>query len=269
MALNLNKIQAERTYQMVARSIEEEILSGRVPPGESLPSEERLAAQLGVNRSTVREALRVLEQHGLVRREAGRKKLLASIPRHSEIAKPLSAAMIMHQVTFEELWQAMHALEPATAAIAATKVTDGLLHSLDANLKATREAIVREDSSRLVALDIEFHNLIAVAAQNRAIQLARQPLSEFFYPAFYAVMSRLNAGERLLVAHQHIVDALRRHDVRDATTWMDKHITDFQRGFELASLDITQPVSRPQENGDMRPLRDAVMRRPEPLSAVA
>ena len=265
MALNLGKIQAERTYQMVARSIEEEILSGRVPPGEALPSEEKLAAQLGVNRSTVREALRVLEQHGLVRREAGRKKLLASIPRHSEISKPLSAAMILHQVTFEELWQAMHALEPATAAVAATKVTEELLSALNANLDETREAITATDRTRLVALDIEFHNLIADASQNRALQLARQPLSEFFYPAFYAVMSRLNAGERLLVAHEHIVAALTRHDVRDATSWMDKHSADFQRGFELASLDIKQPVTRPQENGDMHPLRNA---RPEPAPAL-
>ena len=255
MALNLGKIQAERTYQMVARSIEEEILSGRVPPGEALPSEEKLAAQLGVNRSTVREA----------RREAGRKKLLASIPRHSEISKPLSAAMILHQVTFEELWQAMHALEPATAAVAATKVTEELLSALNANLDETREAITATDRTRLVALDIEFHNLIADASQNRALQLARQPLSEFFYPAFYAVMSRLNAGERLLVAHEHIVAALTRHDVRDATSWMDKHIADFQRGFELASLDIKQPVTRPQENGDMHPLRNA---RPEPAPAL-
>ncbi|HVZ45231.1 MAG TPA: FCD domain-containing protein [Ramlibacter sp.] len=266
MALNLGKIQAERTYQMVARSIEEEILSGRVPPGESLPSEEKLAVQLGVNRSTVREALRVLEQHGLVRREPGRKKLLASIPRHSEISKPLSAAMILHQVTFEELWQAMHALEPATAAVAATKVTPALLASLDTNLQATRKAIADADSNGLVALDIEFHNLIAEASQNRAIQLARQPLSEFFYPAFYAVMTRLNAGERLLVAHEHIVNALKNHDVRDATSWMDKHIADFQRGFELANLDITQPVARREENGDVRPFRDAPAAGAEPAA---
>lgn len=256
MSLKLGKVQAERTYHMVARSIEGEILSGRVAPGEALPSEEKLADQLGVNRSTVREALRVLEQNGLVRREAGRKKLLASIPRPSEISKPLSAAMILHQVTFEELWEAMHALEPATASMAAHKITPELLAALEVNLAATRQAI--NDSSSLAALDIEFHNLIADASQNRAIQLARKALSEFFYPAFYAVMSRLNAGTRLLIAHEHIVAAIRTHDPREATTWMDKHITDFRRGFELANLDITQAVSRPEDGGEIRPLRDSL-----------
>lgn len=44
-------------------------------------------------------------------------------------------------------------------------------------------------------------------------------------------------------------------DERDATVWMDKHIADFQRGFELANLDITQPVTRRDENGDVRPFR--------------
>jgi len=254
MSLKLGKIQSERTYHMVARAIEGEILSGRIAPGEPLPSEEKLATQLGVNRSTIREALRVLEQNGLVRREDGRKKLLASIPRPSEISKPLSAAMILHQVTFEELWEAMHALEPATASIAAQKITPELLAALEANLEATRQAL--NDSASLTALDIEFHNLIADASQNRAIQLARKPLSEIFYPAFYAVMSRLNAGARLLIAHEHIVAAIRSRDPREATTWMDKHITDFRRGFELANLDIAQAVSRPEENGEMRALRD-------------
>ncbi len=254
MSLTLGKVHVERTYHVVARAIEEEILSGRVSPGESLPSEEKLATQLGVNRSTVREAVRVLEQNGLVRREPGRKKLLASIPRSSEISRPLSAAMILHQVTFEELWEAMHALEPATAAVAAAKATPALIRQLEANLEATRQAI--NDSSSLAALDSQFHNLIAEASQNRAIQLARKPLSEFFYPAFYAVMSRLNAGARLLTAHEHIVAAIKGGNAREATSWMDKHITDFRRGFELANLDIGQAVARPEENGDMQPLRD-------------
>lgn len=265
MSLKIGKIQAERTYQMVARAIEGEILSGRVAPGESLPSEEKLAEQLGVNRSTVREALRVLEQHGLVRREEGRKKLLASIPRHADISKPMTAAMILHQVSFEELWGAMYALEPATAAAAASHATPDLLEALEANLAATRQAV--NDSASLAALDIEFHNLVAEASQNRAIQLARKPLGEFFYPAFYAVMSRLNAGSRLLVAHEHIVAAIKGGDAKDATSWMDKHIMDFRRGFELANLDITRPVNRGDDMVEVLSVAEPEAAGAEPVTA--
>lgn len=252
--LNLKRIEPQRTHLMVAGSIETEILSGRVAPGDPLPSEEGLALQLGVNRSTVREALRVLEQSGLVRREPGRKRLLASIPRPAEIGKPFQAAMILHQVTFEELWETMHALEPATAVAAAKRRDENVLAALDDNLEATRRAL--SDSSSLAALDIEFHNLIAQAGGNRAIQLARKPLGEFFYPAFYAVIERLHAGERLLAAHEHIVDALRARDAATAHEWMERHMVDFRRGFELGNLDIKQPIRGMPSSGrapDLRP----------------
>jgi len=241
--LSLFRSEDERTYRTVARSIEHEILSGRIAPGDPLPSEEGLASQLGVHRSTVREALRLLEQHDLVRREPGRKRLFACIPRVSELSRPIAAAMILNQVTFEELWEAMSALEPAAAVGAALRAREEHLAQLEANLDATRRTL--NDSASLTKLDIEFHNLVALASGNRAIQLARQPLENFFYPAFYAVMSRLNAGSRLLTAHEAIVTALRGHDERSAREWMDKHIMDFRRGFELANLDIRQPVATP------------------------
>jgi DNA-binding FadR family transcriptional regulator len=96
----------------------------------------------------------------------------------------------------------------------------------------------------LTALDIEFHALVAKAARNRAIDLARHPLNHLFYPAFYAVMSHLDAAERLLVAHEHIVDAIRGGDATTARPWMGPHIADFRRGYRLANPDMAQPVSR-------------------------
>jgi DNA-binding FadR family transcriptional regulator len=54
----------------------------------------------------------------------------------------------------------------------------------------------------------------------------------------------LNAGERLVFAHEKILLALRTRNAADARVWMDKHIVDFRRGYELASLDIDAPVGR-------------------------
>jgi GntR family transcriptional regulator, transcriptional repressor for pyruvate dehydrogenase complex len=54
---------------------------------------------------------------------------------------------------------------------------------------------------------------------------------------------RLNVGERLAFAHQQILDGLRARDAGKARLWMEKHIVDFRRGYELANLDISQPIS--------------------------
>lgn len=245
MSLLFNQVQAEPAFRLVARTIEEKILGGEIAPGDPLPSEAGLAEQLGVNRSTVREAIRVLEQNGFVRREQGRKKLFVSIPQSGDISRRLTAAMVLHQVTFEELWEAIFALEPAAAAAAAHRSDEGDFLAIERNLAATRQAL--QDSSSLTELDIEFHDLVAKATRNRAIQMARLPLSELFYPPFYRVMSRLNAGQRLMVAHESIYAAIRDHDEKRAREWMEKHILDFKRGYELANLDMSTPVDMPEK----------------------
>jgi len=245
MTLPISLDATEPNFRLVARVIEERILAGEITPGDTLPAEAKLAEQLGVNRSTIREAIRVLEQNGFVRREPGRRKLITSIPQSGDISKRLTASIVLNQVTFEELWEAMYALEPAAAASAAKKADDVDMAAIEANLEATRQAL--EDSESLVQLDIEFHELVARATRNRAIQIARAPLIELFYPPFYAVMSRLNAGERLLTAHEAIFAAIRNHDAAKAREWMEKHIQDFERGYELANLDMTAPVNMPKK----------------------
>ncbi len=223
-------------FRAVARAIEAQILGGAIRPGEALPAEARIAESMGVNRSTVREAIRALEQAGFVRREEGRKKLRASVPRSADISRRMQAALVMDQITFEELWETMLALEPPAAALAARRRNEADLAALEANLGDSRLAL--EDSARLTELDIAFHELIARAAGNRAMQAARLPVGDLFYPPFLTVISRLNASARLLYAHEQLVAAIRAQDEGAAREWMEKHIHDFRRGYELANLDM-------------------------------
>ena len=116
---------AERSYETVARTIERRILERTIAPGDTLPSEATFAAQLGVNRSTLREALRTLEQNGLVHREEGRKKLKVGTPRPADIARRISTAMIVQKVSLGELYETMCALEPACAGAAVAPTAAG------------------------------------------------------------------------------------------------------------------------------------------------
>ena len=76
----LDPIEVAPSYQRAAKSIEQAILSGRFALGQLLPTEGELASQLALNRSTVREALRSLEDTGLLVRTVGR-RLMVSMPR--------------------------------------------------------------------------------------------------------------------------------------------------------------------------------------------
>ncbi len=234
-----DRVETQPAYQLVASTIEKRIMEGIFKPGQQVPSELELAKQLGVNRSTVREAIRVLEQSGLFFRKSAR-RLVISVPSEDDVAARVSQAMILHEITFQELWETMLPLEVRAAELAAVRATEAETALLDANLAETAACI--EHEQKLVALDIEFHLLVAKAARNRALLLAREPIGRLFYPAFYPVMARLNAKDRLLSAHGEIVKGIRNHDPKHAALWMEKHIKDFRRGYELANLDMDQPV---------------------------
>ena len=88
-----------------------------------MPAESLLARQFGVNRSTVREGIRQLENEGLVRRE-GRKRLCVTVPDQRDLAPRVIRTMVMHQVTFGELWDAALVLEPACASLCAENRND-------------------------------------------------------------------------------------------------------------------------------------------------
>ncbi|MDO8977641.1 MAG: FCD domain-containing protein [Afipia sp.] len=236
-------VSNEPAYRSVVRRIETKIMSGEWAVGDRVPAETTLAQDLGVHRSTIREAIRVLEQNGLVRRHDGGKLLYVTAPREADISSKITAAIVLQEVTFFELWESMRCIEPALVEGAASRISEDTLDALQENVEKTRVAY--EDKKSLVQLDIEFHQLIATASGNRALQLCRQPISQLFYPAFLNVFSRLNAGERLVFAHEKILQALRSRDAAVAREWMDKHVVDFRRGYELASLDIDAPVGWP------------------------
>ena len=114
----LEKIEVASACQLVAEAIEREIVAGRMRPGDGVGTEAALCNQFGVNRSTVREAIRVLEQSGLVQRGTDR-RLYASLPRYSGLSSRVSRALILHEVTFRELCTTARVLEMASAEQAA------------------------------------------------------------------------------------------------------------------------------------------------------
>lgn len=240
MQSKFEKIKKMPAYRVLAEAVTEQILDGRLREGEQVPTEAQLCEMFGVNRSTVREGIRVLEEANLIRREHAR-KLVVSRPSHQEIGAQLERALVLHEITFKELWEAMHTLEPIMAKLAAARPDQGLLIRLDDNIRRTQEALDRGDS--LVDLDIEFHGMIAEMTANRALNLAREPISRLFYPSFQRVMLKVPvAGQRLIGAHKAIAESIARGDGSAAESWMAKHIVDFRRGLELADVDVQSAV---------------------------
>jgi DNA-binding FadR family transcriptional regulator len=155
----------------------------------------------------------------------------------------MSRALALHEVTFRELWEATTALEVASAEQAALHATPAVMAELDANVAATEAAV--GDPAAIAALDTAFHALIAKAAKNRVLELAREPSSLLIFPTTELVLRSVPEGtERLVHAHRMIVDAVRRGDREATRRWMLRHINDWRKGFERAGQDLDEPVDR-------------------------
>ena len=221
-------------YRQVANAIERKIVGRSLRTGDHLPSETDLARQFGVNRSTVREAIRELESQGLIGRGRGEKRLRVTRPEPLRISSGVSRALALHDVTFQELWEAMMALEPAAADHAAARRTGAQLGALVRAARSMRDAA---DTPAAVAAVVDFFTSVAQASGNRVISLSQSPLNVLLVPALTGIIDRLpQARHRIEVAQTHITSSIRRRDRVEARIWMEKHIRDFKRGFELSSM---------------------------------
>lgn len=236
------RIKATPAYRLVAEAIERRILSGDIRPGEPIGTEAELVAQFGVNRSTVREGIRLLEHDGLIRRESNR-RLSVGLPHYERLATRSSRALVLHEVTFRELYEASLALQTATMEGAVARATPELVADLARNIERT-EAVLHEPAA-VAELDAEFHALIGKASGNRVLQLAREPSDLLVFPTTKLVLARVKEGPaRLIEAHRMMLDAIRRRDLDAARLWSRRHIEDWRKGFERAGNDIDQPIDR-------------------------
>lgn len=240
--INKEKIKSLKrapAYQLAEESLRAMILDGTLSPGDLLPVEHDLADQLGVTRPTVREALRKLESSGLVVR-GPRRRMMVSVPCKSVSSTAMQQAIVLHGVSYRDLWELNQAIEPAAAGLAAKRISKNLLEEIEKNLKVTKACL--DDPKKLVKADIEFHDLIAQATGNHALLLSRAPIGDFLLPAYATVVEKLEPGERLLDAHTKIFKALKQGNAKDAEEWMSKHIRDFLRGCEMAGISLDEPI---------------------------
>jgi DNA-binding FadR family transcriptional regulator len=231
MSVEFDQLLLEPAYRKVAGAIGERILDRRLAEGDRLPPEIELARQFGVNRSTIREALRELESSGLVSRRPGSKRMSVSRPQHGAVAEGISRALVMHNVTFFEVWEALTVIEPPIAEAAARSRThEDLTRTLEVcELFSTDNS----DTTRAVHHVAEFFRCVGGATHNQVLGLAQEPLLQLLVPSLRVMIDKVPQARV----------ALKSRDTQDARDWMARHIRDFRKGYEIARIDPELPVT--------------------------
>jgi DNA-binding FadR family transcriptional regulator len=232
-------IKIARAYEQLAGLLRERITSGDLRVGDRLPSESALAEQAGVSRSTVREALRILEQGGLVERASPRIMVVADRSEDPGF-RELRKALRQHNVTFHHLHEAMMTLDPELTRFAAIRADRSDLNELNEAL-ATQEKHL-DHMAEWSRLDVEFHSMLAEISANPALVIAREPISQLLMPALYRFMDTRDMAEHATKYHRRIVEEIEVRDPDTAAAVMRRHINDWRTAWERRGLDLHQEI---------------------------
>ncbi|NUP26041.1 MAG: FadR family transcriptional regulator [Nocardia sp.] len=202
----------------VAAHLEKLIVNGELRAGDRLPPERELAASMNISRSSLREAMFELEAKKLVERRQGRGSTVADI---SRAASELYGNLADLDVELNYATELRDLVEPRIAGLAALRAVDSNLLSLDEVLARSHETLSPEDSMRL---DIEFHTLLAHAAQNPLLVTLCTMTTEWTQRT--RVLSHRTAlGRRISIqGHESIYRAVSEHDATAATAAMEQHL---------------------------------------------
>jgi DNA-binding FadR family transcriptional regulator len=228
-------IRVARAYEQLATVLRERIASGALAEGARLPSESMLAQQAGVSRSTVREALRTLQEAGLIERSSP--KVMVVRRQTDETAyRELKHALWRRRVTFHHLHEALLTIEPELTRLAAERATEADIQVLRENLDAQHRAA--EDFAAWSRLDEEFHLTIAELSANPALVIARTPISQLLVPTVHRFMTSVTQTAHAIRYHERIVGEIEAHDPDLAAAVMRRHVNDFRVAWEKAGLDF-------------------------------
>jgi GntR family transcriptional repressor for pyruvate dehydrogenase complex len=217
---------------LASRKLREAIVSGRISVGSELPTEKELMQELGVGRSTVREALRILQAQGLL---SGGDTVSTQRPRVSAEQTLSSAAQAMEnvlwlgQVPLGDLVELRLVIEGAATERAAEANVEAALEQARAALATMREREL--DIPTFRDADLRFHRSLVAAAGNGAFPLVmgvlREAIASHLGEALLGVKDVKRTMATLTREHEAIFAAVVRGRGKQARELVTSHIRDF------------------------------------------
>lgn len=207
---------------VVFNTLREAILRGDLVPGERL-MELQLAAKLGVSRTPIREAIRMLEQEGLA----------ITIPRKGAIVAGMT------EKDMQDVLEIREALEELSVQVACDKITEEEVARLRENMENFEDSLKSGDLKRMAEADVEFHDVIYQATDNLKLINMLNNLREQMYRYRVEYLKNPSNHEQLLREHEAIYRGILEKDKDAVTEMIRKHISN--------QVDVVKNIIREQE----------------------
>jgi GntR family transcriptional regulator, transcriptional repressor for pyruvate dehydrogenase complex len=224
---------------LIAREIALGIIDRNLPPGSMLPPEVSMREEYGVGRSTLREALLLLETRGVITVKSGPGGgPVVRRPRPSDLSESLSLILHFEGASLRSVLEARTALEPMLARLATSHMTNEQLDELQATIDAMRADLDSQET--FVGQNERFHALIANGASNPVLAAFAETLGSIADGIRVGVRYEPARRGAVAAAHQRIVDAMRVRDASASAAAMEDHIDEAGRFWKRNYPDLVE-----------------------------
>lgn len=217
-----NKIETKPIFEQIVDQIKNLITSGALKAGDVLPPERNLSEIMGVNRHSLREALKVLEYMGVLKGKRGIGTIINNVGQDVLVERIINLVGFSPRQFWFELIEVRSALEPRIAALAAERARDEDLKAMEKAVKDL-EAEVKKNVLRTDA-DERLHIALAKATYNSTFVRLTEPINSMLVE--YREYSVKVPGRRkeVLEEHRRIYMAVKNRNAREAEAAMAYHL---------------------------------------------
>ncbi len=223
--------------EQIAQQLRRNILRGQLPPGTSIKERDN-AAEMGVSRTPMREAIRILAKEGLVQLRPSR--------------SPVVAQLSFKDV--EDQAQVLIALEKLSAELACQHASDTDIDRIADIVDHMAEHFNSTDPLDMFEIDMSFHTAIAEASNNQALAETHRSFLQRLWRARYLAASQRRNRERVVNEHTRILNAIRARDPKEARDAIDHHLwhlaEDIREIIGMENADTTDNKNGTKHNGD-------------------
>ena len=217
------RFRRKRLSDMVASEIRRMIDEAGFGPGDKIYSENQLTRTLDVSRTSVREAIRILEVQGLLTVRQGKGIFIRDS--EEEQFEALGRWIQEHSDSLFEHFEIRLLIEPDCAARAARLIEPGEIDEIRETLRRFEEHCAQSAIQGAIVEDKQFHNLVARASRNRTLHVLMKTFTRSLNEGWITSLNLPGRQIKTITEHRSILDAIEAHDTERARGAMLDHLT--------------------------------------------
>lgn len=240
-------VKPKRLSDSAVEQILNLVNSGQLPPGTRLPPERTLITKLGVSRTSLREAIRILETLGVLRVVPGRGTWVREDYQRPALGEAVGW-LPSHEHDVLDLFEVRETLETKAAELAAERATAEHLINMSVSIQRFKEALAESDYEGMLAADQAFHETLAAASGNALLAEVLDGVHSLVQNARKALMAIPGRPEAILREHIAVMEALLARNRKAAVRAMQTHDRKAEEAAR-AAISAGHLVDSPQARG--------------------